>query len=183
MMFGWTGQNHRKIPKLVFVPLSWMSCTILYLSAMDWTLSLVILWMNDTPLHWAGHWIWIIQYPFGLRWIFSLWQILYLNFISSWHFFSFMSLIMVFPLQAYLIACVWNCYRYVRARSTTEVLIYVTTNDTTVSHRTQAFISIAVQYINDNSYIMTWWVCFFYFLPVCCSYYRVIQCSIFPLFS
>ncbi|XP_038833421.1 lysosomal-associated transmembrane protein 4B-like isoform X2 [Salvelinus namaycush] len=37
-----------------------------------------------------------------------------------------------FQQLAYLIVCVWNCYRYVRARSTTEVLIYVTTNDTTV---------------------------------------------------
>lgn len=36
-------------------------------------------------------------------------------------------------LQAYLIGCVWNCYRYVSGRGTTEVLVYVTTNDTTVS--------------------------------------------------
>ena len=35
--------------------------------------------------------------------------------------------------QAYLIGCVWNCYRYVSGRGTTEVLVYVTTNDTTVS--------------------------------------------------
>ncbi|XP_035622502.1 lysosomal-associated transmembrane protein 4B-like isoform X1 [Oncorhynchus keta] len=39
----------------------------------------------------------------------------------------------ILTFKAYLIACVWNCYRYVRARSTTEVLIYVTTNDTTVA--------------------------------------------------
>ncbi|XP_055759437.1 lysosomal-associated transmembrane protein 4B-like isoform X2 [Salvelinus fontinalis] len=38
----------------------------------------------------------------------------------------------ILTFKAYLIVCVWNCYRYVRARSTTEVLIYVTTNDTTV---------------------------------------------------
>lgn len=36
-------------------------------------------------------------------------------------------------LQAYLICCVWNCYRYVSGRGTTEVLVYVTTNDTAVS--------------------------------------------------
>lgn len=36
--------------------------------------------------------------------------------------------------QAYLIACVWNCYRYVSGRGTSEILLYVTTNDTTVSH-------------------------------------------------
>lgn len=40
---------------------------------------------------------------------------------------------MLFVCQAYLIACVWNCYRYVSGRGTTEVLVYVTTNDTTVS--------------------------------------------------
>lgn len=38
--------------------------------------------------------------------------------------------------QAYLIGCVWNCYRYVSGRGTTEVLVYVTTNDTTVSPQT-----------------------------------------------
>lgn len=40
---------------------------------------------------------------------------------------------LLFICQAYLIACVWNCYRYVSGRGTTEVLVYVTTNDTTVS--------------------------------------------------
>uniref|UniRef100_A0A673KMC6 Lysosomal-associated transmembrane protein 4B n=1 Tax=Sinocyclocheilus rhinocerous TaxID=307959 RepID=A0A673KMC6_9TELE len=38
----------------------------------------------------------------------------------------------ILAFKAYLIACVWNCYRYVSTRSTTEVLVYVTTNDTTV---------------------------------------------------
>lgn len=37
--------------------------------------------------------------------------------------------------QAYLITCVWNCYRYVTSRGSSEVLLYVTTNDTTVSHK------------------------------------------------
>lgn len=36
--------------------------------------------------------------------------------------------------QAYLIACVWNCYRYVTGWGSSEVLLYVMTNDTTVSH-------------------------------------------------
>ncbi|RVE62210.1 hypothetical protein OJAV_G00154760 [Oryzias javanicus] len=33
--------------------------------------------------------------------------------------------------KAYLIACVWNCYRYVSGRGSSELLLYVTT-DTTV---------------------------------------------------
>lgn len=37
----------------------------------------------------------------------------------------------ILAFKAYLIACVWNCYRYVSGRGT-EVLVYVTTNDTTV---------------------------------------------------
>ncbi|KAM8847199.1 lysosomal-associated transmembrane protein 4B-like isoform 1-T1 [Synchiropus picturatus] len=42
----------------------------------------------------------------------------------------FISCILAF--KAYLIACVWNCYRYVCGRGSAEVLLYVTTNDTTV---------------------------------------------------
>ncbi|XP_057691212.1 lysosomal-associated transmembrane protein 4B-like [Corythoichthys intestinalis] len=42
----------------------------------------------------------------------------------------FISCILGFKL--YLIACVWNCYRYVCSRGTAEILLYVTTNDTTV---------------------------------------------------
>ncbi|TSK31501.1 Ribonucleoside-diphosphate reductase subunit M2 B [Bagarius yarrelli] len=38
----------------------------------------------------------------------------------------------ILAFKAYLIACVWNCYRYVSGRGTTEVLVYVTTNDTTM---------------------------------------------------
>lgn len=39
--------------------------------------------------------------------------------------------------QAYLITCVWNCYRYVTSRGSSEVLLYVTTNDTTVSQKSE----------------------------------------------
>uniref|UniRef100_A0A3P8ST14 Lysosomal-associated transmembrane protein 4B n=2 Tax=Amphiprion TaxID=80969 RepID=A0A3P8ST14_AMPPE len=39
----------------------------------------------------------------------------------------------ILSFKAYLIGCVWNCYRYVSGRGTTEVLVYVTTNDTTLS--------------------------------------------------
>ncbi|KAM9798672.1 lysosomal-associated transmembrane protein 4B-like [Neosynchiropus ocellatus] len=42
----------------------------------------------------------------------------------------FISCILAF--KAYLIACVWNCYRYVCGRGSAEVLLYVTTNDMTV---------------------------------------------------
>ncbi|XP_031722525.1 lysosomal-associated transmembrane protein 4B isoform X2 [Anarrhichthys ocellatus] len=38
----------------------------------------------------------------------------------------------ILSFKAYLIGCVWNCYRYVSGRGTTEVLVYVTTNDTAV---------------------------------------------------
>lgn len=41
----------------------------------------------------------------------------------------FISAILAF--KAYLIGCVWNCYRYINARHTADVLVYVA-NDTTV---------------------------------------------------
>ncbi|XP_068426352.1 lysosomal-associated transmembrane protein 4B-like isoform X2 [Clinocottus analis] len=37
--------------------------------------------------------------------------------------------------KAYLMACVWNCYRYVSGRGASEILLYVTTNDTAVRPR------------------------------------------------
>ncbi|XP_072547632.1 lysosomal-associated transmembrane protein 4B-like [Salminus brasiliensis] len=39
----------------------------------------------------------------------------------------------ILAFKAYLMMCVWSCYRYVSGRSAAEILVYVTnTNDTTV---------------------------------------------------
>ncbi|XP_041104688.1 lysosomal-associated transmembrane protein 4B [Polyodon spathula] len=42
----------------------------------------------------------------------------------------FIGVILAF--KAYLIACVWNCYRYVSGRGSDDVLVYVPTNDTAI---------------------------------------------------
>uniref|UniRef100_H0ZP22 Lysosomal-associated transmembrane protein 4B n=1 Tax=Taeniopygia guttata TaxID=59729 RepID=H0ZP22_TAEGU len=40
----------------------------------------------------------------------------------------FISIILAF--KGYLISCVWNCYRYISGRNNSDVLVYITTNDT-----------------------------------------------------
>ncbi|XP_008573438.1 PREDICTED: lysosomal-associated transmembrane protein 4B [Galeopterus variegatus] len=42
----------------------------------------------------------------------------------------FISIILTF--KGYLISCVWNCYRYINGRNSSDVLVYVTSNDTAV---------------------------------------------------
>uniref|UniRef100_A0A2K5RH16 Lysosomal-associated transmembrane protein 4B n=1 Tax=Cebus imitator TaxID=2715852 RepID=A0A2K5RH16_CEBIM len=42
----------------------------------------------------------------------------------------FISIILTF--KGYLISCVWNCYEYVNGRNSSDVLVYVTSNDNTV---------------------------------------------------
>ncbi|XP_047924658.1 lysosomal-associated transmembrane protein 4B [Anas acuta] len=42
----------------------------------------------------------------------------------------FISIILAF--KGYLISCVWNCYRYINGRNNSDVLVYITTNDTAV---------------------------------------------------
>uniref|UniRef100_A0A2K6AJJ2 Lysosomal-associated transmembrane protein 4B n=1 Tax=Mandrillus leucophaeus TaxID=9568 RepID=A0A2K6AJJ2_MANLE len=38
----------------------------------------------------------------------------------------------ILTIKGYLISCVWNCCRYINGRSSSYVLVYVTSNDTTV---------------------------------------------------
>ncbi|KAM5279719.1 lysosomal-associated transmembrane protein 4B-like [Ctenodactylus gundi] len=40
------------------------------------------------------------------------------------------SIILTF--KGYLISCVWNCYRYINSRNSSDVLVYVTSDDMTV---------------------------------------------------
>lgn len=42
----------------------------------------------------------------------------------------FISIILAF--KGYLISCVWNCYQHINGRNSSGVLVYVTSNDTTV---------------------------------------------------
>ncbi|XP_066122098.1 lysosomal-associated transmembrane protein 4B [Saccopteryx bilineata] len=42
----------------------------------------------------------------------------------------FIGIILTF--KGFLISCVWNCYRYINGRNSSDVLVYVTSNDTTV---------------------------------------------------
>lgn len=58
--------------------------------------------------------------------------------------------------QAYLIACVWNCYRYVTGRGSSEILLYVTTNDTTVSHLWRSKLYQKVHLSNTVKYNCTY---------------------------
>ncbi|XP_054564373.1 lysosomal-associated transmembrane protein 4B isoform X2 [Eptesicus fuscus] len=41
----------------------------------------------------------------------------------------FISIVLAF--KGYLISCVWNCYRYINGRNNSDVLVYVTSNDST----------------------------------------------------
>lgn len=67
--------------------------------------------------------------------------------------------------QAYLIACVWNCYRYVTGRGSSEILLYVTTNDTTVSQLGWSILSrptssVSYCFVGHPPCGITWLQCF-----------------------
>uniref|UniRef100_A0A8D0V089 Lysosomal-associated transmembrane protein 4B n=2 Tax=Sus scrofa TaxID=9823 RepID=A0A8D0V089_PIG len=56
----------------------------------------------------------------------------------------FISIMLTF--KGYLISCVWNCYRYINGRNSSDVLVYVTSNDTTCFM--ECFISILVSILH-----------------------------------
>uniref|UniRef100_A0A2K6NZE1 Lysosomal-associated transmembrane protein 4B n=1 Tax=Rhinopithecus roxellana TaxID=61622 RepID=A0A2K6NZE1_RHIRO len=47
-------------------------------------------------------------------------------------FFIYLFILEMESRSGYLISCVWNCYRYINGRNSSDVLVYVTSNDTTV---------------------------------------------------
>ncbi|XP_053428851.1 lysosomal-associated transmembrane protein 4B-like [Nycticebus coucang] len=42
----------------------------------------------------------------------------------------FISIILTF--KGHLISCIWNCYRYINGRNSSDILVYVTSNDTSL---------------------------------------------------
>ncbi|KAG8520457.1 Lysosomal-associated transmembrane protein 4B, partial [Galemys pyrenaicus] len=43
----------------------------------------------------------------------------------------FLFIIIILLTKGYLINCVWNCYRYINGRNSSDVLVYASSNDTT----------------------------------------------------